>query len=123
MNRKENRRLMLVGMLLFAISMACYCGGGGDGGNSASVPSGAINLAWDPPTINADGSPLTDLAGYLIYYGTASGTYDHIIDVGNVPTYTLIGLTLGQTYYIAITAYDTSNNLSVFSNEVSGISQ
>jgi hypothetical protein len=81
-----------------------------------------IILAWAPPTLNADGSPLTDLAGYIIYYGTASGTYDDTIDVGNVTTYTLTGLTLGQTYYIATIAYDTSNNLSAFSNEVSGVS-
>jgi hypothetical protein len=114
---------MLVGMLLFAISMACYCGGGGDGGNSASVSSGTINLAWDPPTINADGSPLIDLAGYIICYGTASGTYDHFIDVGNVTAYNLTGLAPGQTYYIVTTAYDTSNNQSIFSNEVNGLAR
>jgi hypothetical protein len=84
------------------------------------TPAGTISLAWDPPTTNADGSPLTDLAGYKIYYGTAFGTYDHSIDVGNVTTYTLTGLAQGQTYYIAVIAYDTSNNQSGFSNEASG---
>jgi hypothetical protein len=78
-------------------------------------------LAWDAPTTNSDESPLTDLAGYIIYYGTASGTYDHSIDVKNVTAYTLTGLTQGQTYYIASKAYDTSNNQSGFSNEVSGV--
>ena len=72
-----------------------------------------INLAWDPNT-----EP--DLAGYRVYYGTASGTYGAPIDVKKVTTYTLTGLTLGQTYFLAVTAYDTSGNESDYSNEVSG---
>jgi hypothetical protein len=64
---------------------------------------------------------MTDLAGFKIYYGTAPGRYDHSIDVGNVATYTLTGLTPGQTYYIAATAYDTSKMESGYSNEVSGM--
>jgi len=64
---------------------------------------------------------MTDLAGYKVYYGTTSGTYDHSIDVGNVTTYTLTGLAQGQTYYIAAKAYDTSNNQSDYSNEISGV--
>jgi len=70
-------------------------------------------LAWDPNT-----EP--DVAGYWIYYGTASRSYTYSIDVGNVTTYTLQGLTQGVTYYIALTAYDSANNESDYSNEVSG---
>jgi hypothetical protein len=72
-----------------------------------------IKLAWDP-------NPEPDVAGYQIYYGTASRNYGHSIDVGNVTAYALLGLTQGVTYYIALTAYDSSNNESAFSNEVSG---
>jgi hypothetical protein len=72
------------------------------------------------PTTNADGTALTDLGGYKIYYGTASGVYGNPADAGNVPTYTLTGLTKGQTYYVAVTAYDTSNNESVKSTEGNG---
>ena len=71
-----------------------------------------IKLAWDP---NIE----PDIARYKVYYGTASRAYGTPIDVGNVTTYTLIGLTQGVTYYIAVTAYDR-NNESGFSNEVSG---
>ncbi len=85
--------------------------------------AGIIRLAWKPLTTYADGSPLTDLAGYKIYYGTAPGTYGQLIDVGSVTTYTLVGLAQGQTYYIAATAYDTYNNESDFSNEVSGVAR
>ena len=77
-------------------------------------------MAWDTPTTNADGSPLTDLAGYWIYYGTSSGSYIGKTYAGSVTTYTLTNLTKGQTYYIVATSIDTSNNESAFSNEVSG---
>jgi hypothetical protein len=87
------------------------------------TPGGMISLAWVPPTTNTDGNPLTNLRGYRIYYGTASKTYDHSIDVGNVTTYTLIGLTQGSTYYITATAYNTFYKESYFSNEVSGMAK
>ncbi len=77
-----------------------------------------VTLTWDPPTTNADGTPLTDLAGYKVYYGTSSGNYTTSIDVNNVTTYTVTGLQPG-TYYFAVTAYDTSGNESDYSEEVS----
>ena len=72
-----------------------------------------MRLAWAPNT-----EP--DIAGYQVYYGMTSRNYKHSIDVGNVTTYTLLGLKQGVTYYVALTAYDSANNESAFSNEVSG---
>jgi fibronectin type 3 domain-containing protein len=69
-------------------------------------------LAWDPNTES-------DLAGYRVHYGTASGSYTVHTDVHNVTTYTVTGLTAGQTYYFAATAYDASGNESGYSNPVS----
>jgi uncharacterized repeat protein (TIGR02543 family) len=46
--------------------------------------------------------------------------YSTITPVGNVTTYTINNLSGGQTFYFSVTAYDTSNNESGFSNEVSG---
>ena len=83
--------------------------------------AGQAILSWDPPATNTDGSALTDLAGYKIYYGTSSGNYSTVITVGNVTTYTITGLTDNITYYFATTAYDSSGNESTFSNEVSKI--
>jgi hypothetical protein len=70
-----------------------------------------VTLTWDP---NSE----TDLAGYDIYYGTASGSYQWKTDVGNVTTYTQSGLDIGVTYYFAATAYNTQGLESGFSNEV-----
>ena len=70
-----------------------------------------VTLAWDPDSVS-------DLAGYKIYYGTASGNYQWNVDAGNVTTYTLSDLTIGATYYAAATAYTTSGLESTYSNEV-----
>ncbi|MEW6187275.1 MAG: FG-GAP-like repeat-containing protein [Thermodesulfobacteriota bacterium] len=70
-----------------------------------------VTLAWDP---NRE----MDLAGYKIYYGTSSRTYQYTIDVGNVTSYSLGGLNSRMSYYIAATAYNTHGIESGFSNEV-----
>ncbi len=73
-----------------------------------------MSIAWDP---NSE----PDVAGYRVYYGTASRGYGSFIDVGNVTNYTVRGLSSGRVYFFAVTAYDSSNNQSGYSNEVSGI--
>ncbi|NOZ69431.1 MAG: hypothetical protein GXP46_09380, partial [Deferribacteres bacterium] len=87
--------------------------------SAATLYAGDVTLTWTPPTTNADGTPLTDLAGFKVYYGTASGNYSQVIDVNdpNQTQYQVTGLTNGQTYYFAVTAYDTSGNESDYSNE------
>jgi chitodextrinase len=81
-------------------------------GPPAAAVAGSASLSWDPNTEQ-------DFAGYQLYYGPSSGSYQFTVDVGNQTTYTLSGLTDGQTYYFAVTAYDTSGNESNFSSEVS----
>lgn len=78
-----------------------------------------VVLSWNPPSTNADGTSLNDLAGYKLYYGSASGNYSESIDVGDVLTYQVNNLSTGVTYYFTTTAYDTSGNESGYSNEIS----
>ena len=76
-------------------------------------PSGTkASLSWSPVTS-------TNLAGYKVYMGTASGRYGTPLDVGNVTTYVASNLTLGTTYYFVVTSYSTSGSESPYSNEVS----
>ena len=75
---------------------------------------GSLNLEW-----NANGE--SDLDGYKVYYGTSPGSYGSPRDVGDVTEYELTGLVEGVRYYIAITAYDTSENESEMSDEESGV--
>ena len=86
---------------------------------SAQLQAAQIQLTWTAPTTNADGTSLTDLDGYRVYYGQTSGNLTQNVDVGNQTTYLLSGLVGGQVYYFAVTAYDTSGNQSALSKEAS----
>jgi hypothetical protein len=82
-----------------------------------SVFAGTTTLTWNAPTSNMDGTPLSDLSGYKIYYGTASGVYGSPLDVGNQTSYTFNSLGTG-TYYFAVSAYNASGSESNLSNEI-----
>lgn len=83
-------------------------------------PTGTMSIEWAAPTTSADGLKMADLAGFRIYYGTASGSYANTINVPNPSTltYTISGLP-SSTYYVVVKAYDSSDNESVASVEVS----
>jgi hypothetical protein len=84
----------------------------------ADAPAVSISIAWDMPTGNTDGTPLTDLAGSKLYYGSASRSYTEVIDAGTSTSTVVSGLEDGLTYYFAITAYNTTSNESAFSAEL-----
>ena len=73
--------------------------------------AGSVKLAWNPVT-----SP--PAAGYKIHYGTAAGNYPSQIDVGNVTSYAVTGLTEGTTYHFVVSAYASGYADSGFSNDV-----
>lgn len=71
-----------------------------------------VTISWDANIEN-------DLSGYKIYYGTSSGNYNNVIDVGNTTLFYVSSLVGGKTYFFVVTAYDFSNNESEFSEETS----
>src|SRR5690348_9371981 len=75
------------------------------------VEAGSVNLAWDPSTG-------TNVTGYVVYYGQASGIYSISVDVGNVTQWTQTGLVAGQQYFFAVLAHDSTGAQSTFSNEI-----
>jgi hypothetical protein len=82
------------------------------------VALGNVTLSWAAPTQNADGSPLTDLAGYNIYYGTSSGVYDHEISIDNPGTTTyVVDNLVPDTYYFAATSFNSTGVESEYSGE------
>ena len=87
--------------------------------NRESGENGSVTLAWDAPTARVDGSPLTNLAGYKIYYGRMSGVYDYEIAIDNpgVSTYVVENLVSGD-WYFALAAFDAEGLESEHSNEV-----
>ncbi|GAB4388020.1 MAG: hypothetical protein Kow0025_04890 [Thermodesulfovibrionales bacterium] len=117
-----NGKKMFLPLCLAVFLLAAGCGGGGSSpaadGGPPPVGTGSVSLAWTAPASNTDGSPLFDLAGYKVYYGTSSGNYSQSRDAGNVSTYQLTGLIAGSTYYIVVTAYNSTGAESGYSNEI-----
>src|SRR3984893_9957442 len=69
-------------------------------------------------TVTWNANPETDIAGYILSYGTSPGVHPTSVDVKNVTTWQLTTLTPGQTYYFVLQAYNTSAMTSVNSAEV-----
>lgn len=91
--------------------------------NAAQI-NGPIN--WQAPTQNVDGSPLTDLDGYRMYFGLASRNYTDSVPIPDETQTSISNVTvalpfpgLGEhTVFVAMTAYDAEGNESAYSNEV-----
>jgi hypothetical protein len=128
----HGRRWLFAGLFALA-SIVAGCGGGGgtgDSGGSGSSSSssgsgtggtsGTATVSWVPPTDNTDGTPVGDLAGFRVYYGTSSESLTETIDVNGATTttYVVTGLSKG-TYYFAVTAISSDGLESVPSETAS----
>ena len=82
--------------------------------------NGVATLDWMPPTENNDGSALTNLAGYTVYYGTDRNDLSQSVKVSNpgLASYTVTGLTSG-TWYFAVTSYSADGVESTRTTTVS----
>ena len=85
-----------------------------------STTDGSADVSWTPPTTNTNGSALTNLAGFRIYYGTDPGALKQTIDVPNAGAsdYVIQGLAQG-TWYFAVVAYTNGGLQSSFSSVAS----
>ncbi len=121
----RKRGLLLAFFTLLALGA---CSRGDDAGEAAlpatevaaAAAQGSAKLSWIPPKSNSDGSKLTALAGYKIYYGTSPQYLQRIIDIKDpsVTEYTIENLP-PYTYYFVITAYTADGSESSRSNIVS----
>jgi hypothetical protein len=83
---------------------------------AAPAAAGSATLRWSKPTQNTDGSPLTNLAGYVIRYGTSAAALNSQLSVGS-PDSTeaeISNLTAGN-WYFEVAAINTLNVESQFS--------
>jgi len=79
---------------------------------SIAVMRGArrsVTVSWMPPTQNTDGSALTNLAGYHLYYGTSSTDLDRRVEIANpgIVVYIVEDLPVGL-WHFAMSAYSTA---------------
>ncbi len=96
--------------------------------------AGVLDVSWTAPTTNADGSPLTDLASYRVYYGVSnppcpgSSLFQVASSTPSPPpsqtvTFRLTGLSTGTLYNVSVTAVDAGGNESACSTPASAAAQ
>ena len=78
--------------------------------NTSEVDADTVTATWNK---NSE----SNIAGYILSYGTQSGTYSTSINVGNVIT-KQVNLSPGYRYYFVVQAYNTSSQVSPRSAEV-----
>jgi hypothetical protein len=152
------RRRLSLGLALGAVLLAIGCQPEGDSSRSestnsaqtatasgaASAPpssspsssgsSGILDASWVAPTTNTDGSSLSDLAFYRLYFGTASApcpqsAFFQIASPTPSPqtnqtvTYRVTGLLAGARYFAAVTAVDSGGLESACSPVASAIAR
>jgi hypothetical protein len=101
-----------------------------DGTTAVALPAFAIavtqvgtksaTLSWKAPTVNSNGTALTNLAGYRIYYGTSATALTHSLTINTVGVTTAVVTDLSPvTYYFALMAVNAKGVESKLSNVVS----
>lgn len=96
----------------FTITVTAAAGGG---------TAGSATVSWVAPTQNTDGSPLSNLAGYHVYYGTSATNLSQMQAVsGAGATSAVVGnLTSATTWYFGVKAYTNTGVESVMSSVTS----
>jgi len=96
-------------------------GSGTSSSSSTSSTSGdnSVTVSWSAPTENTNGTALTNLAGFNIYYGTSSSAMTNKININTVGTmdYVVSNLASGN-WYFAVTAVNASGVESVASGAI-----
>ncbi|MFO7588677.1 MAG: fibronectin type III domain-containing protein [Gemmatimonadota bacterium] len=73
----------------------------------------AVGIAWDPPTADADGRTLDDLAGYRVYFapdGELDGPASRVVE--SAAPEAIVGDLTAGTWTFVVTAVDSAGNES-----------
>ncbi len=115
------RKLLFPICIAFLLSLSACVEDSGDSfaGVGQGTGTGTALVSWFPPTENVDGSTLTDLAGYRIYYGNAPGDYDNTITIGNIGMSSYLIENMNESdWYFVMTAFNAQGVESAYSTEV-----
>ena len=70
---------------------------------------GSATLSWQPPSLNEDGTPLTDLSGYVVRYGKDPAGLDQKISLMNPGLTTVVVENLVEgTWYFTLASVNAS---------------
>jgi hypothetical protein len=139
-NARASVRLGSIVLVVLCVSLLQACGGSGSNalstsdastppastgttppvGNSTPSTTGSATLSWSPPATREDGSALTDLSGFKVYYGTSPDNLSSTVTLNGagLTSYEIDNLSAG-TYYFVVTAIDSSGAESPSSTMVS----
>jgi hypothetical protein len=79
----------------------------------AGAGNGTVTLGWSPPTLNTNGTPVTPLNGYTVYYGTSADSLTQSLAVagGASKSCEITGLAAGTWYFdVAANATNGTNS-------------
>jgi len=78
--------------------------------NVTQISNGSATISWLPPTTNTNGTPLSNLAGYKIYYGTSPTSLTQSAQIASpgITTYTIENLS-PATWYFSLVSYNSAN--------------
>jgi hypothetical protein len=99
---------------------------------TTSGHAGVLTATWTAPNSNTDGSPLTELVLYRVYYSIFDApcpgdTFAEVVSPSSTPaanetiSFQLTGLTAGAFYTVSVTAVDAYGNESACSDTASAV--
>jgi Fibronectin type III domain len=117
------KNLAWAGTWIAVVALAAGCRDPGPGAapptpaQSAGDTTRSATLSWEAPTTNTNGTALTDLAGYRIYYGSSPEHLSHSQKISTIglQTYVIEDLEPG-TWYFAVMAVAANGAESKLSN-------
>ena len=87
---------------------------------ASSATTGEATLSWSKPVDNTNGTPLTNLAGYVVRYGTNPAALTSQVSVASANTTDVeINNLSPGSWYFEVASINTSNMESPFSSAVS----
>jgi hypothetical protein len=108
--------------------LTCFNSSGAKTSKKATVTvvdaaaAGTATLSWNAPTSNVNGTPITPLKGYTIYYGNSEGAMTQSLVVSGAATTSaeITGLGSG-TWYFAVAA-DAADGTQSAKSDIGSIS-